>query len=295
MRKLIYAALLLVSYSSIAQTATEKPKIIYDLCTKDSLTIEPFSEWFKLGYDNYKPNETTVAELKKQKLNDITIEVFFGSWCGDSKREMPKFLQILNTISFPEKKLAIIGVGGSDSLYKQSPSHQEKDKGIFRVPTFIVYKNGVEINRITEYPVVSLEKDLLQILSNQPYTPNYQSFNFINKWLNDGSFKDENISTRSLSGQLAPIVKNENELNSLAYLLLKQGRKEEAAKVFQINYYLFPESANVISSLGEGYYENNDMKRAVHFLEISLEQNKDPKAVQGILSILYKAKEKEKS
>ena len=78
-------------------------------------------------------------------------------------------------------------------------------------------------------------------------------------------------------------------------MLLKQERKEEASKLFQINYYLFPESANVISSLGEAYYKNNDMMRAVHFLEMSLEQNKDPKAVKGILSILYKAKEKEKS
>ncbi|MGB4846096.1 MAG: hypothetical protein WBP16_16635, partial [Ferruginibacter sp.] len=99
----------------------------------------------------------------------------------------------------------------------------------------------------------------------------------------------------SLSGQLAAVVKNENELNSLGYLLLKQGKKEDASKIFQVNYYLFPESANVVSSLGEGYYENNDMRRAVFFLEKSLELNKDPKAVAGILSILYKAKEKEKS
>lgn len=175
MHKLIYAALLLVSYTTVAQTATEKPGIILDECTMDSFYNPPFSEWFKPGYESYKPNETTVADLKKLKLNDITIEIFFGSWCGDSKRELPRFLQLLHAISFPENKLTMIGVGNGDSLYKQSPSHQEKGKGIFRVPTFIVYKNGVEMNRITEYPVLSLEKDLMQILSNQPYTPNYHS------------------------------------------------------------------------------------------------------------------------
>ena len=218
MRKLIYAALLLVSYTAIAQTATEKPKIILDECKLVNLNNPPFSEWFKPEYESYKPNETTVADLIKLQLKDITIEIFFGSWCGDSKRELPRFLQLLHTISFPEKKQTMIGVGNGDSLYKQSPSHQEKGKDIFRVPTFIVYKNGVEMNRITEYPVLSLEKDLLQILTNQPYTPNYHSFKFINKWLLDGNFNDENISTRSLSGQLAPIVKNENALNSLGYL-----------------------------------------------------------------------------
>jgi len=192
----------------------------------------------------------------------------------------------------PEKKLAVIGVGDNDSLTKQSPQRQEVGKGVFRVPTFIVYRNGVEINRINEYPVLSLEKDLLQILSNQPYTPNYPSFALINRWMKDGTLQDCNVSTRSLSGQLATIVKNENELNSLGYLLLKQGKKEDASRIFQVNYYLFPESANVASSLGEGYYQNNDMPRAVYFLEKSLELNKDPKAVPGILSILYKAKEK---
>lgn len=284
-----------MSCTAGAQTAVKKPAILYGQCTKDSLFSKPFDEWFKPGYSNYKPNISTVIALKAQKLNDITIEIFFGSWCGDSKRELPGFLQVLNTISFPEKNLTIIGVGNSDSLTKQSPQQQEAGKGIFRVPTFIVYKNGVEINRINEYPVLSLEKDLLQILTNQPYTPNYPSFALINHWLKDGTLQDSNISTRSLSGQLAAVVKNENELNSLGYLLLKQGKKEDASKIFQVNYYLFPESANVISSLGEGYYENNDMRRAVFFLEKSLELNKDPKAVAGILSILYKAKEKEKS
>ena len=105
----------------------------------------------------------------------------------------------------------------------------------------------------------------------------------------------QNISTRSLAGQLTFLTNNENELNSLGYLLLAQGKKEEASKVFQINYYLFPESVNVMSSLGEGYYENNDIRRAIFFLEKSLKLNKDPEAVEGILSILYKAKDKDKS
>ncbi len=122
-----------------------------------------------------------------------------------------------------------------------------------------------------------------------------KSFSLINKWLNDGTLNDANISTRSLAGQLTFLTNNENELNSLGYLLLAQGKKEEASKVFQINYYLFPESVNVMSSLGEGYYENNDIRRAIFFLEKSLKLNKDPEAVEGILSILYKAKDKDKS
>jgi len=292
MYKLFIILPVFISLSASAQTSTDKPRIIYGQCTRDSLLNPPFDQWFKTGYDSYQPASATTAALKNQNFKDISIEVFFGTWCGDSKREVPRFLKLLNEISFPENKTTLIAVGGGDSLLKQSPRHQEEGKGIFRVPTIIVYKNGVEINRINEFPVSSLEKDFLQILANQSYSPNYHSFFLIKKWLSDGTLADENISSRSLSGQLELLVNNENELNSLGYVLLKQGKKKDALRIFQANYYLFPQSSNVSSSLGEGYYENSDYKKAISSLERSLELNKDPKAIPEILLILYKAKEK---
>ena len=108
---------------------------------------------------------------------------------------MPRFLKLLSSISFPENKIQLIGVGTGDSLVKQSPRHEEAGLGIFRVPVFIIYKNGVEMNRINEFPVFTLEKDLMSILKNQPYTPNYHSFAAVNRWLSDGTIIDENIST----------------------------------------------------------------------------------------------------
>jgi tetratricopeptide (TPR) repeat protein len=83
----------------------------------------------------------------------------------------------------------------------------------------------------------------------------------------------------------------ENELNSLAHLLLRQGNKEVALKIFQVNYYLYPESARVLSGLGEGYCRTGDEKNAVSNLEKALEINKEPKMVKEILAILYQAKE----
>jgi tetratricopeptide (TPR) repeat protein len=294
MYKLSIISILFISLSATAQTSADRPRTIFGQCNKDSLMNPPFDQWFKTGYDSYQPASATTAALKNQNFKDISVQVFFGTWCGDSKREVPHFLKLLNEISFPENKTTLIAVGNSDSLLKQSPQHQEDGKGIFRVPTIIVYKNGVEVNRINEFPVNSLEKDFLQILTNQSYSPNYHSFSFIKKWMSDGTLSDENISSRSLSAQLELLVTNENELNSLGYVLLKQGKKKDALKIFQANYYLFPQSSNVSSSLGEGYYENNDYKKAISSLERSLELNKDPKAIPEILSILYKAKEKEK-
>lgn len=294
MYKILFFLSIAFPCTVVAQTAFEKPRILYGTCTKDSLAVEPFGKWFTLNYDGYQPNATTIAALKKQNLDNITIKVFFGSWCGDSKRELPRFLKLLSAISFPDKKIQLIGVGSGDSLVKQSPQHEEAGLGIFRVPTFIIYKNGVETNRINEFPAFSLEKDLLSILNNQPYTPNYRSFAAVARWLTDGTLLDENINIAGLAKQLKLLVNDEHELNSLGYLLLKQGQKKEALKIFQINYNLFPESANIVSSLGEGHYETGDVKRAIAALEKALELNKNPLEVKGILEILYKAKEKEK-
>ncbi|MEO5563990.1 MAG: hypothetical protein ABIR18_11160, partial [Chitinophagaceae bacterium] len=242
------------------------------------------------GYDSYTPSAETIRAIKKLDTKGITVEIFLGTWCGDSRREVPRFLKLLDVLSFPQKNVKIIGVGNSDSMMKQSPGHEETGKGIFRVPVFIISKNAVEINRINEFPVNSLEKDFYTILSNQNYSPNYKTFTTIQTWLADGALLDTNNNTRGLALQLRTLASNERELNSLGYLLLTQGKKEEALRIFQINATLYPESANILSSLGEGYYKTGDTKNAVQSLERSLELNKDPLLVKEILKILYIAK-----
>ena len=51
--------------------------------------------------------------------------------------------------------------------------HEEAGRNIVRVPTIIVEQKGAEIGRIIEFPVTSLEKDLLTILRKEKYQPNY--------------------------------------------------------------------------------------------------------------------------
>lgn len=57
-----------------------------------------------------------------------------------AKIELSRFLKLLSAIGFPEENVKLIGLGGNDSLVKQSPGHEEAGLGIFRVPTFIIYK-----------------------------------------------------------------------------------------------------------------------------------------------------------
>ena len=59
----------------------------------------------------------------------------------------PFCIKYISAISFPENKVQLIALGTGDSLVKQSPGHEEAGLGIFRVPTFIIYKNGKEVWR----------------------------------------------------------------------------------------------------------------------------------------------------
>jgi len=273
-------------------TAQNKPadRILYGAITTDSLQQAPYDAWYKKNYTAYTINPAVKESLKAVSQKGIKVEAYFGSWCGDSKRELPRFTKVLDEIGFDKNNLRIIAIGGSDSLYKQSPKGEEKGKGIFRVPVFIVYRNGAEIGRINEFPVETMERDLLAIVKNEPYTPNYKSFATVNKWLSQGVLLDSNISVRGLSEQIRHLVSNEYELNSLGYLLLKHRQLAEALNIFRINANLYPQSANTLSSLGEGYLEYGDKTKAVSFLEKSLEYDPTPELIKETLGLLYRAK-----
>lgn len=286
--KIIISICLLFSISSFSQAVADK--ILYGVIRKENMVDSPYAKWFVTNYDNYQPASSTVAALQKLSVKDISIDIYLGTWCGDSRREVPRFLKLLDQIPVLSKNVKIIGLGGSDSLYKQSPGKEESGKGIFRVPVFIIYRNGVEVNRINEFPAVSLEKDLYAILNGNSYTPNYRSFASIRNWMSDGTLLDKNSSVSGLATQIKTLVSTEYELNSLGHLFIKQGRNEEALKIFQLNARLYPESANVLSSLGEGYHKTGDDKTAALYLERSLELNKDPLLVKEILKVLYAVK-----
>ena len=141
-------------------------------CTRAVLLQSPFADWFKPNYDSYIVDSFTCNFIRPLLANK-SITIFMGTWCGDSRREVPRVLKMLDCCGFPMNDLALVMVGNSDSLYKKSPQHEEAGKNIVRVPTIIVEQKNAEIGRIIESPITSLEKDLLAILRKEKYQPNY--------------------------------------------------------------------------------------------------------------------------
>ena len=141
-------------------------------CTRSALLQAPFADWFKPNYDSYIVDSFT-CNFIRPLLAGKSITIFMGTWCGDSKREVPRVLKMLDCCNFPAKDLTLVMVSNKDSLYKKSPQHEEAGKNIVRVPTIIIEQKGAEIGRIIEFPKTSLEKDMLSILRKENYQPNY--------------------------------------------------------------------------------------------------------------------------
>ena len=94
-------------------------------------------------------------------MSDISIKIVLGTWCPDSRREVPRFMRIIDELDIPHDRLEFIGV---DDV-KISPIENFDSLDIIRVPTFIFFRNNLEIGRIIENPVTSLEQDMIDILS----------------------------------------------------------------------------------------------------------------------------------
>jgi thiol-disulfide isomerase/thioredoxin len=135
-------------------------EILYGLATTKVFENEIFSRWYLPRYNEYSIDTDCIDSLKLQ-INEIHVKIILGTWCGDSRREVPRFIKILNEVNFPFKNVSIIGVNRAKICPEAGV-----DKGyVDYVPTFIFLRNGMEIGRIIEKPIISLEKDFLIIAS----------------------------------------------------------------------------------------------------------------------------------
>lgn len=149
-----------------------RPVFLLGNITQADLERPPYSAWFNHGQSNYQPQVVPLKSLKPS-LRDLEFVLFFGTWCGDSKREVPRMLKLLEAAGVSEKKIRLIALDRRPGKYKTSPEGLEKKYRIKRVPTLIVLKNGREINCIVERPWSTLEEDLLRITRQESYLARY--------------------------------------------------------------------------------------------------------------------------
>ncbi len=149
MKKLIYIAALLFSALTFAGTAPYSGEISRDDLLKD---YSSFSE----EYDEYSPSEEELTTIKA--LQGKQVLVFLGTWCHDSKREVPRFLKLLDTAKVQLGSLKLVAVGYD----KLDPAGLAKQYDLMYTPTIIVSDGEKELSRMIEKPKQSLAVDLTQ-------------------------------------------------------------------------------------------------------------------------------------
>lgn len=225
--------------------------ILAGRATISAMQMPAYKTWYDESYKNYAVDITAAQQLKPL-LQNKHMEVFLGSWCGDSRREVPRMIKVLKEAGMDTSKLSIVFVDNSSANYKQSPQHEERGKNIHHVPSFIVYDGNKEMGRIIESPLLSLEKDLLCILQQQSYQPKYPALEYWHKQITakDGPLKDEEL--KRISAAIKPLSQHVYEMNSYANLLFAAKKNKEAINVLKLNTLLYPGDATAQNNLAAG-------------------------------------------
>lgn len=137
-------------------------EILCGKCFLQELQQNEFGSHFLSEYRNYLPYRGILNDLEK-KIYGCRISIVLGTWCSDSKEQVPRFVKILDELQYKTSCLEIICV---DKL-KTAGNLDISDLKIERVPTFIFYIDEEEIGRITETPHLTLEQDTYHILFSE--------------------------------------------------------------------------------------------------------------------------------
>ncbi len=163
--KYITLFIIITSGGLVACNAQDKQdEMLLGEISKSDLQKVPYAAWYNESDQGYQVDAAAITELDKL-LNGVEIKIVMGTWCHDSKREVPRFYKILSAAGINEDSTTMIALDRK----KRAPNSEIDGMGITNTPTFIFYKDGKELNRIVEKPAVSLEKDITTILKGSEY------------------------------------------------------------------------------------------------------------------------------
>ena len=154
-RYILLSAFLVLATGAVSQ-AQDDPVLTGPIGVADLLDLPG---WFGTDFLSYNPVPAYLERIP-QHIADVEILCFLGTWCPDSRREVPRMIRILQATKRPPETMRMIGLDRA----KRSPDALEARYTIERVPTFIFLRDGKELGRIVESPLGSLEKDMLGII-----------------------------------------------------------------------------------------------------------------------------------
>jgi thiol-disulfide isomerase/thioredoxin len=126
--------------------------------------VEAVPEWVQAEVDA-RPEAAAAAALAAVEPG-AEVTVYLGSWCGDSRREVPRFWKALDAagaaVPFTVRYVAV-------DRQKKEPADAVAQDGIRYLPTFIVRRGGHEVGRVVETSPKGIESDLLALLNGSAH------------------------------------------------------------------------------------------------------------------------------
>jgi hypothetical protein len=166
MRSTCLCSLLLtaaLASSPVAAQAPAEPGVLVGAVTREQIEAA-CPEWVSSEVAAAPDAEAAKALAAVPPGAEVTV--FLGTWCGDSRREVPRLWKALDATGGEVPfHIRYIGVDRS----KKEPAAEVSGSGIHFVPTLIVSRDGHELGRIIEQPPHGVEKDLLALLNGQAH------------------------------------------------------------------------------------------------------------------------------
>ena len=113
---LIFALMVFVTTLS----AQDKNQIVIDedsgkpmlvgYTTREALSDSAFAWWYNSGYEFYEVDLESIEPVKNM-LDDVSVTIVMGTWCSDSRTEVPHFLKIMDALDFPDQRLDRRAIG----------------------------------------------------------------------------------------------------------------------------------------------------------------------------------------
>ncbi|MBL4662683.1 MAG: thioredoxin family protein [Flavobacteriaceae bacterium] len=144
-------------------------EMLLGIMDQKGLQLEQFKTWYDENHLAHEMDTTSIENIKPL-LSSFSIKVFMGTWCEDSQKLVPALFKVLDVANYDSSQVEMIAVDHD----KKTPDGLESGYDIEYVPTIIFSKNGKELNRIVEYEIETLEKDIFKIIDGQPYKNVYE-------------------------------------------------------------------------------------------------------------------------
>jgi thiol-disulfide isomerase/thioredoxin len=113
-----------------------------------------------------QPRVEYVERLKRVQRG-ASVKVFFGTWCENSKYEIPQFVRLVDTLG-SDNPFDVEYFNVNQSITEPAAEIRTYNLDT-HLPTFIVLRQGREVGRIVEQPARTLEGDLLRLLDGNAH------------------------------------------------------------------------------------------------------------------------------